>query len=312
MKLFTTVKFLFVVVFFQFVSLSTFARPVDGIIPGRLIEASEKGVFYSVRPDYRRCASPMCGGYFVSPVNGREMLCPDGTKKHTCYVSSVVFNIKGITEEQEAILKNALHQSAVILKAKINGSVAYGELKIYAAWIAVDENISKPANTQKQENVYAIRNTEIICITAPCPTLEGSLLNTHKSKTFSHLDLTHVNATNEELEQAYKAMDTDDGLLLQGIILQQLSNNLVGITMQANNFYLKLEAENKISKQCFRTGCQSHLCSDESIITTCEHRFEHECYRKATCSRQSNGDCAWEMNNELLDCFNGAAINDNM
>ena len=291
-------------VIFLFASMPLSAAPLNNIV-----DSNERGKFYTVKPDLRKCASPMCAGWFIKPVNRKEMQCPDGTKKSECYVGSSKVNIKGLSNDQKTVLNNAMYQSAVILKAQLNKSVAYSELEINAAWIAVDKNISELANTQKPEKFYVIRNTGIVCITTPCPTLEASLLSRNKSETFSHLDLTRPNATSAELEQAHMAIDTDDGLLLQGSYISHEPN---GLTMQASNFYLKLEAENKVSKQCIKIGCSSQLCSDEPVITTCEYRPEYECYRTATCSRQRSDDCAWEMNDELLDCLNNAATNGNM
>ena len=304
MKLFSVVEFLFIVVFFQFVSLSVFARPVDGIIPGRLIEASEKGVFYSVRPDYRKCASPMCGGYFVSPVNRREMRCSDGTKKYSCYVSSVVFNIRGISEEQEAELSYSMGQSAVLLRAQLylpTISSAYGELKINAAWIAVDKSARDQGGVDIADQFYAVNHSGIVCVTTPCSAFDASILNRKRVKSFSQLDLKFVDATMVDFEQADLMISTDEGLLLRGGFISYEPNDL---TLRASNFYLRLKAESEVPKQCIKTGCSLQLCSDEPVVTTCSYRPEYACFRKATCSSQSNGDCGWDMNKKLIDCLN--------
>ena len=34
--------------------------------------------YFRVRPDYRRCMFPFCGGYWVSQVNTKRTVCPDG------------------------------------------------------------------------------------------------------------------------------------------------------------------------------------------------------------------------------------------
>ena len=48
--------------------------------------------FYSVRRDRRRCASPMCGGYFVKRVNLSSTRCGDGRWKSECYVAEINWN----------------------------------------------------------------------------------------------------------------------------------------------------------------------------------------------------------------------------
>jgi hypothetical protein len=57
---------------------------------------------------------------------------------------------------------------------------------------------------------------------------------------------------------------------------------------------------------CVVAGCSSHLCVDASqadIITTCEFKWEYQCYRSATCEVQTNGQCGWTMTPELQTCL---------
>jgi len=48
--------------------------------------------FYSVRPDYRRCVSPLCGGYFVKRVNQSRTRCVNGRLMSECYVAEIDWN----------------------------------------------------------------------------------------------------------------------------------------------------------------------------------------------------------------------------
>ncbi|MBX3192198.1 MAG: hypothetical protein KF819_34735 [Labilithrix sp.] len=54
---------------------------------------------------------------------------------------------------------------------------------------------------------------------------------------------------------------------------------------------------------CVKTGCSGHVCSDRSVITTCEFRPEYACYQQATCERQANGQCGFTQTPALQACL---------
>lgn len=55
-----------------------------------------------VAPDLRRCASPFCGGFFISLANQKTMQCPNGSVSATCYVASVDLSALGLDPGQAA------------------------------------------------------------------------------------------------------------------------------------------------------------------------------------------------------------------
>src|ERR1044072_6152285 len=59
--------------------------------------------FYLLRPDLRRCASPMCGGYFVRRVNSVLTRCANGRQLSERYVARIDW--RGMAE---AKLKKAM------------------------------------------------------------------------------------------------------------------------------------------------------------------------------------------------------------
>ena len=58
------------------------------------------------------------------------------------------------------------------------------------------------------------------------------------------------------------------------------------------------------SASCHPTGCSSQICSDSDMITDCIYLPEYACYKKATCERQSDGQCGWTQTPELTSCIN--------
>jgi hypothetical protein len=58
--------------------------------------------------------------------------------------------------------------------------------------------------------------------------------------------------------------------------------------------------------ECRPSGCSSHVCSDQDVITTCEFLPEYACYQTATCERQADGECGWTETETLLTCIREA------
>src|SRR5438552_14670165 len=50
---------------------------------------SGSGTVFRVRPDLRMCPSPICGGFWVSPVNQATTACVDGTTRAWCYIAKI-------------------------------------------------------------------------------------------------------------------------------------------------------------------------------------------------------------------------------
>ena len=56
---------------------------------------------------------------------------------------------------------------------------------------------------------------------------------------------------------------------------------------------------------CIKTGCGGTVCADpgNDMMTTCEFKPEHACYRTATCEKQADGKCAWTQSPQLTSCL---------
>src|SRR5678815_3615 len=64
--------------------------------------------YYSIRADMRKCASPMCGGYFVRRVNQPLTRCANGKSQKECYVASIDWNGHPEIEPPKALLGGSL------------------------------------------------------------------------------------------------------------------------------------------------------------------------------------------------------------
>jgi len=272
--------------------------------------------FYLARPDLRRCASPMCGGYFVRQVNSGLTRCANGRAMSECYVASIDWGPLAETEAKpsnEAELKSSASSSVfdlstmglngALLRGSIvtkgNGNGRYGVLKVSEMWRPADDD--KPYG-----DFYRIRDLGIRCIAAPCLTHQETKLNTSSVQKIAGVDLNEAGAAESALEQAQKAMTSSTGIIVAGGHSTVTGPAGRAWTLKASQFYLREPfgpGNSGEVKPCMKTGCSGQICSDHEVITTCEYRTEYECYKKATCERQANGECGFTKTKELTDCL---------
>src|SRR5689334_3081269 len=118
--------------------------------------------FYLLRPDLRRCASPMCGGYFVRRVNSGLTRCANGRQMSECYVASIDWNGMAEAEIEKTMDRNintpdpnasnftlteqvidltrlngALLRGSIVSKGNRNGR--YGVFKASEVWYAAND-----------------------------------------------------------------------------------------------------------------------------------------------------------------------------
>jgi len=273
--------------------------PIPIKIPMPIVPSFQQDIYFTIRPDFRRCISPMCGGWFVSAVNRKVFMCLDGTIKRECYVSTEKINISGLSDAQVAELRQAMSESKVLIGGYLSNVVAYGLLEINNAWLSVSDH-------PPEGRFVNVTDNGIRCITEPCPSYDGQILNRHAVKNLAGYDLDMVGASDEQLAMAQEAIDSDSGLPMAGRFVEITGPAGSAQGIVASQFYLKVESTKP--KMCAPTGCSGQICSDTDVITTCEWRPEYACYRSASCSAQGNGDCGWVMDDELRRCLANLAV----
>lgn len=61
-------------------------------------------------------------------------------------------------------------------------------------------------------------------------------------------------------------------------------------------------------EECRATGCSATLCASQDVLSTCEYRPEHDCFREPTTSCGCfEGRCAWAPTEELKACLQKVA-----
>lgn len=245
--------------------------------------------FYSFRRDLRRCASPRCGGYFVKLVNQSRTRCADNRYARECYVASIDWRGQTEPDSERGLLRGTIRRKG-----------QFGEFRVSEVWQAASAN--PPA-----DKFFRVRDRGVRCIAAPCPTHSEATLNSTASRNIAGVDLSGAGAPENLISDATQAMTSPDGILVSGT--HSIVTGPAGRMqmLKAAQFYLRAGGGGDVSqKPCMKTGCSGQVCSDEEVITTCEYRPEYECYKKAACERQKNGECGFTQTPELLACLKRA------
>ncbi len=142
--------------------------------------------YYTVRHDYRRCASPMCGGYFVAAVNQARTKCSDGRRETECYVAEI-----DLPEGIDLADGDLVHGKLALRK--------YATGNLFA--LAGDFAFSPVLDTATKGYHFLAFDTGIRCIKSPCPSLGLTALNTDSSFRFPQFTFAAKDAAT--LEEAF-------------------------------------------------------------------------------------------------------------
>ena len=255
--------------------------------------------YFLVQRDVRRCASPLCGGYFVKRVNQTLTRCADRVSRSRCYVASIDWNGQPEVEPERAVLRGSVESKTFPNFGNL------GTLRVTESWQAASDR--KPAGV-----FHRVRDLGVRCITHPCLTHHAAKLNSTVDRNVAGVDLTRVGANEELISKASKEMTAADGILIAGSTVSVKGPAGRATTLKASQFYLRVAKQGSVkppqrpdrSKACIRSGCSNQVCSDEPMMTTCEWRPEYACYQKARCERQADGKCGFTQTPELAACLN--------
>lgn len=252
--------------------------------------------FYTIRRDLRRCASPMCGGYFIKLVNQPRTRCANGQSMPECYVASIEWNGQPESDSDGTLIRGTLSTLG-------DRRGTYGVLRALEVWTPTGTN--QPSGT-----FFRVRDRGIRCIAAPCETHHEAKLNTSVNRNIAGVDLSAAGPADNVMSEALAAMTSQEGVIVAGSHSPVTGPAGRSQMLKATHFYLRAKASTpnpgpstQNPKPCFKTGCSGQVCADEEVITTCEYKPEYECYKRAKCERQANGQCGFTDTPELRRCL---------
>ncbi|NVB82282.1 MAG: hypothetical protein HOV81_28130 [Kofleriaceae bacterium] len=281
---------------------STADDAVDGKADGAVDGAY---TYFEVWADFRRCAAPVCGGFYLKRLNRSTTVCANGQAKSSCYVPSLDWADSNLSDALQAQLIDAANRDAMSYGAiaLVRGRMAsqtypgqgnLGKFVVTEAWVAENDSVS--------DGVFAkIHDNGVRCITSPCPTIGEKGLNSSNTANVHGLDWSTGGFTDEQIATLGNEIVTrPSGIIIAGDRYTFKENNVKAKGRTVTAAYRRLED----AQPCYVGGCSGQICSDrEGAISTCEWREEYACYQSATCERQDDGTCGWTQTAELAACL---------
>ncbi len=222
------------------------------------IGPSNTGFFIVTHRDMRKCAAPMCGGFFVKRVNDETTRCADGTMQDECYVSSISLKGVGLTTREEDEVRGAVESGRALIKARTYKTRAFGRiigtLKASEAWVGATG--STPDGT-----FYRAADNGMRCVTTPCPSTTASALNGGDDYDVIDVELeqTETPAEQEVLSRGQQDLGTEQGILVAGGVAlpKCIPGSKCGPLLIASEFYVRVTRRE--GKSCGSLG--SSFCN---------------------------------------------------
>jgi hypothetical protein len=188
--------------------------------------------FFLARQDFRKCAFPMCGGFFVHQLNNASMTCADGSVKAECYVAKANLSSLGFKAAEQQSFLSQLGQGLLVVKGNLSDSSSvgtWGQLNasaVYEAWT------DQPATG----SFHSVYDSGIRCITAPCNSLAQQPLNSDAPAAFlTGFDFSAINMAEETQAQVWEILSLGH-LIAAGSIAEKPG---VGATFVASQLYAR-------------------------------------------------------------------------
>ncbi|MFZ5441607.1 MAG: DUF6748 domain-containing protein [Myxococcota bacterium] len=125
-----------------------------------------------IRHDQRKCAAPRCGGFFVKDVNRAN--------PREEYVSGLDFSASNVPAEQQHLVTGAPDFEVVAYGKLGRLENGFRKFVVTSAWRGMPGVKVDAADT-----FYRVESADVRCITAPCPSLRATKLQT-TARTLHH------------------------------------------------------------------------------------------------------------------------------
>jgi hypothetical protein len=176
--------------------------------------------YFAIASDLRKCASPVCGGWFLERLNRSTTICHDGSVSAQCYTPVLDWSNANLSVDQQATMLRACTQPlSEGVYAIVRGQFArrntttprpdLGRFVITEAWVAEADMPSSGTFVRLQDN-------GLRCFAPPCPSLTETTLNLSTSVDIAAIDWTPSAMTDAQIEECTGDLFAPDGLFVAG------------------------------------------------------------------------------------------------
>ncbi|MGE0870421.1 MAG: DUF6748 domain-containing protein [Kofleriaceae bacterium] len=196
-------------------------------------DAADAFSYFTVTPDERKCTPEAgCGGYYVQRPNRSTVQCGRAQVK-LCYVNKIEWNT-GMPASLSADYEKRLRAGETLI---LRGDVIAPENDGYPA-LGVTEIWVPQSESGALEGTFVFaKDNGIRCLTAPCPSITESRLNSNRSAQITDVDFVSSGASEDALNKAYSKL-FNEGVIIVGDRQDEAGENGAR-TRVANQFFLK-------------------------------------------------------------------------
>ena len=182
--------------------------------------AGAAGDYFGIIKDQRKCASPTCGGWFLTRLNYSSTRCADGTFAGSCYTPVLDWSAADLPGEDQLRMLRACEDGAsaggtyAIVRGRFARSnhtpdPSLGRFVISEAWLAEGDTVA---------NGLFVRTTDngIRCFAAPCPSITEEPLNGVHPTDIASIDWAPADLTEGQIAECVAEMAKPDGLVVAG------------------------------------------------------------------------------------------------
>ena len=191
--------------------------------------------YTATRADLRRCAFPACGGYFVKAVNRALTRCADGTLQKECHVTTLNTSALSWSDADRTAFEKAFSSRQALVRGQL--VALKGSTGVKSDTLVITEGWAAQAGSKPLGVFYQLKNSGMVCITTPCPTLTETTLNYPISQNIHGLDLAASGATPAKVAAGNQAL-ASTGVIAAGNHRSVTGPAGQGLEFVATEFYL--------------------------------------------------------------------------
>jgi hypothetical protein len=229
--------------------------------------------YYAVRRDPRKCAWPLCGGYWVRRVNHAVTICPNGARISECYVASAELKRLDLGPSDEAAFEQELAAGRALVRATLHSDVfpSFGDL----GQIVVSEGWHAATKVNATGTFYRLVGFGRACPgRGPCASIRESELNGGPHAVLTGVDLEPSEAGRRAIAAGLAEMRRE-GILAAGANHFSPGPDWPAHperVLVASQFYTRVVPQ-EVPIPC--AGFMGRLCPGELV---CDITVQHACH----------------------------------